>query len=310
MIAGLLLLAAAGLPAQAAAPHVLVVTGVGGEARYSASFVAQAEALIAQLTNRYAVPREQVTWLTEDPARTGGRAAGRSTRERLGAELAALAGRTGADDRVLLVFIGHGSDAGEPRLNLPGPDIGAGDLATLLGRLPARQVAVIVAASASGGFVDRLQAPGRLVITATRSGLERNETRFGTVLGEALAGDAADLDKDGRLSLLEVFGYVSREVARGYQAENRLQTEHARLSDSTLARRFVLTPADRVITAAPGDSVTAGLLARKAELERRIDALRARRDELPADRYERELEELLVDLARISQALRERTTPP
>jgi hypothetical protein len=202
--------------------------------------------------------------------------------------------------------VGHGSDGGQPRFNLPGPDLAAEELARLLDPLGARPVAVVVAASASGGFVERLRSDTRLVITATTSGFEQNESRFARVFARALGGAAADTDKDGRLSLLEAFQFTAREVAREYEAENTLLTEHARVSDSVLARRFVITPAAARAAAEPADSAAALLLARRAALEARIEALRLRRDVTPAAEYEREFEALVLELARVNQQLRER----
>jgi hypothetical protein len=289
--------------------HVLIVTGVGGEPAFSRAFVAQARELVTGLEQRWGVPAEHITWLGEQPE-SDPRMAGRSTREQVEQELVRLAAAARPEDRALLVLIGHGSDQGEPRFNLPGPDLGVDDYARLLDRLPARAVAVVVAASASGGFVDRLASPRRLVMTATRSGFERNETRFGAWFARAFGGEAADTDKDGRLSLYEAFAFASAEVRREYESANRLLTEHARLSDSTLAARFVFTPAGAAVVAAPGDTAMARLLARRTELERQIDELRGRRGAMDPAAYERALEELVLELARLNQAIRARGGTP
>src|SRR5690606_4238048 len=92
-------------------------------------------------------------------------------------ELRALAARAGSNDRVLLVLIGHGStQGGENRINLPGPDLTGRDFAALLNAFGTQRVAVVNTASASGGFIQDLAAPNRLVVTATKSGFEQNET--------------------------------------------------------------------------------------------------------------------------------------
>jgi hypothetical protein len=176
-------------------------------------------------------------------------------------------------------------------------------------------------ASASGDFVAALSRKNRVVITATRSGGERNETVFAKYFVEAFASDGADTDKDGTVSLLEAFDYARREVARFYDSERRLQTEHAlldddgdgqgslepdpTLGDGSLARRFVLTnaPADRRV-AASSDSALAPLSAEVRKLEQEVATLRSKKDSLPADGYDRELEGLLVRLAQKSAELR------
>jgi hypothetical protein len=296
----LALVAALQAPART---HVLVVGGVGGEPGYAEAFVRQAGGLVRALETRFAIPATAIVWLAEDPARDP-RINGRASRERVEAELLRIAGSAAAHDRLLMVLVGHGSDSGEPRFNLPGPDLSANDLARLLERLPTQAVALVNAASASGGFVDRLQRANRLVITATKSGFERNETMFADAFGRAFAGDAADTDKDGGLSLLEAFTYADREVARRYESENRLRTEHARVSDENLARRFVFLPAGAAVAA--DDPATAALLERKRDLEARIEALRGRKAAMDGAAYERELEDLLVELARTNQAIRQR----
>jgi len=316
MRAGLLLAVAAlsqappaAAQAEPSTTHVLVITGVGGEPAYSAAFLAQAERVIQGLA-AFGIPRARVTWLAEDPAKAAGKIAGRSTREQVLAALQRIGGAAGANDRLLVLLIGHGSDDGVPRFNVPGPDLTAGDLADALEHLGERMVAVVNASSASGGFVEALSGPRRVVITATKTGLERNETRFAESLAKALEGAAADTDKDGALSLQEVYAFASQDVVRFYETENRLRTEHARISDSTLARRFVLAPAGRAAAALAGDSVAAALLARREALEEQIEQLRARKAGMDSTAYERRLEALLLDLARTNQALRERTGKP
>lgn len=306
LIAGLLL----GFSTQAPATHTLVVTGVGGEAKYRDAFVNQAGTLITNLVEQYGVHPAEIVWLAETTDRAPDRISGRSTRERVVMEIQRIAKAAAPNDRVLVVFIGHGSDVGEPKLNLPGPDLGATELGVLLESLPTQLVALVFGASASGGFVERLQAPNRLVVTATKTGFERNETVFATVFARAFGGEAADTDKDGRLSLAEAFEFTTHEVARLYESDNRLQTEHARLSDSTLARRFVFVPGG--VRAAPvaGDSLTEALLLQKAKLERDIESLRALRGTIDPVEYDRRLEDLIIELATVNRRLREREGVP
>ncbi len=127
-----------------------------------------------------------------------------------------------------LVFIGHGTfDGRTAKFNLRGPDISADDLAAAL--KPCRRPLVILqCASASGPFLKALSAPGRVIITATRSGYEVNATRFGGYLAQANADPAADLDKDGQTSLLEAYLAASHQVEQSYQEQGRLMTERIR----------------------------------------------------------------------------------
>ena len=275
--------------------RVLIVTGVSGEPRFAEEFAAEARSIITSL-GKAGIAGDRITWLAETEQ---AQAAGRSTRERVEQELVRLGG--GADSgQVFLVFIGHGSDAGEPKFNLPGPDLTVADLARVLTGYGARPVAVVIAASSSGGFAEKLAGPGRLIITATRTGQERNEVRFGHWFAEAFAGGAADIDKDGALSLLEAYAYTVREVKREYESDNRLLTEHARITDSTLARQFVFGAAAAVAT----DAGSQALLEKKRNLESQIASLRARKPQMDSTAYEKQLEALLVELATVNQQLR------
>jgi hypothetical protein len=274
--------------------RVLIVTGVSGEPRFAQEFSGQARSIITSL-GKAGVGSDRITWLAESE---GAQVAGRATKERVEQELVRLAGGD-AGDQALIIFIGHGSDAGEPKLNLPGPDLTAADLARVLSGYGTRPVAVVVAASSSGGFAEKLAAPGRLIITATRTGQERNEVRFGHWFAEAFAGGAADIDKDGALSLLEAYSYTVREVKREYESDNRLQTEHARITDSTLARQFVFGA-----STGPANAGSPELIAKKRDLESRIAALRARKSQMDSTAYEKQLEALLVELATVNQQLR------
>jgi hypothetical protein len=223
-----------------------------------------------------------------------------------------------------LVFLGHGTfDGRTAKFNLRGPDISADELASAL-KPCRRPLIVIQCASASGPFLPALSAPGRVIITATRSGYEVNATRFGGYLARAIADPAADLDKDGQTSLLEAFLLASRQTADFYKEQGRLMTEHALLDDNGDG---LGTPPDwfrgvrAVKTAAGGKSVdgvrahqvmlvrgdveqklSPELRARRDELERQLGALRSRKAGMDDDNYYQQLEAIMVEMARIYQS--------
>jgi hypothetical protein len=220
-----------------------------------------------------------------------------------------------------LVFLGHGTfDGHSAKFNLRGPDISADDLAAVL-KPCKRPLAVIDCASASGPFINALSGPGRVIITATRSGYEVNATRFGGYLAKAIADPAADLDKDGQTSLLEAYLFASRQVEQFYKEAGRLATEHALLDDNGDG---LGTPADwfrgvrAFKTAANGksvDGVRAHQLhlvrsgveqelspetrARRDELEKNLSELRSRKAALTEDDYYRQLESIMVEIVRL-----------
>jgi hypothetical protein len=89
--------------------------------------------------------------------------------------------------------------------------------------------------SLSGYFVAPLARRDRIVIAATEADAETNETTFPTVLAQFLSSGLNpaehDVDKDGKLSLFDLYVVVAKEVAQTYTAAEQLATEHQQLDD-------------------------------------------------------------------------------
>ncbi|MBR9990403.1 MAG: hypothetical protein KFH98_11640 [Gemmatimonadetes bacterium] len=312
-----LLLGAVPLAGQGGAGQLVIISGLSGEERFARDYLEWGSGLAEAAVQRYGLRADNVVWLAEDAGAHAGIRA-RSTRVNVEREVRALAQRAGTDDRILIILFGHGSfQAGESRINLPGPDVNGEEFAALLALFGTQRVAVVNATSASGGFVQDLAGPNRIVITATKSGMEANETVFGRHITAALTGEAADTDKDGRVSLLEAFEYARLEVEREYQRANKLQTEHAVL-DAVGDGRGVAEAGDgphaqaagsfhlgSVAVAAAGASPELrALYEAKARIEGALAALRARRASMAEAEYDTELERLLVELSRNAQSIR------
>ena len=313
--------------AQSGHARVLSVSGGAGEPQYGDVFFKQATTMIDALTTRFGVPDSDIVYLAEDPARSSTRIKAASTTENIVRELTTLGAKSKAGDVLFVMLIGHGSGDGTiSRFNVPGPDITDGDLARVLSGITAPTIAIVNAASASGGFIARLSGPNRVVVTATKSEMEKNQTRFANYFIQAYASDVADADKDGRVSVLEAFDYARREVARAYEGENHLLTEHAQLDDNgdhkrtaapdgksadgALARRVFLggtagSVAAVARAAASNDPRVAALEREKDALEARIDSLRRRKTAMDSTAYQKALEDLLVQLAEKNKAIRE-----
>jgi hypothetical protein len=137
------------------------------------------------------------------------------------------------------------------------------------------------------------------VLTSTRSAVERNETRFASHFVRGLESLEADANKDGRVTVLEAFDYARRAVEREYEQGNRLLTEHAVLSDSSLAATVTFG-----VRRAAADPRVAALVAERQALEEQVAALRARKASMAEAAYEAELERLLVAIAEKSAAIR------
>jgi hypothetical protein len=297
LIAGLALAAPAALAQQ---QHVLVITGLGGEPAYRTAFLDVATRLHDVATGRWNVPDSNVIVLTGDASLDTKRIRGRSTREAVGEAFLTIAQRARPGDVVTVFLHGHGSGQGaESRVNLPGPDPTAAEYAAWIGGFTQQTVVFVNAASASGDFTRVLAGSRRLVLTATRSAVERNETRFAGHFVHGLESLEADANKDGRVTVLEAFEYARRAVEREYAQGNRLLTEHAVLSDATLAATVMLG-----VRAAAADPRVAALVAERQALEEQVAALRARKPSMAEAAYEAELERLLVAIAEKSAAIR------
>jgi hypothetical protein len=114
--------------------------------------------------------------------------------------------------------------------------------------------------------------------------------------------------------MFEAFTYASAAVRRWYDEHNQLPTERPLLDDDgdgvgheapnpspdgALSRSTYLQLAGE-----PVDAPRRALVARRAALEREVDALKARRSSIAPDVYQMELERLLLELARVSAELR------
>ncbi|HEY8519794.1 MAG TPA: hypothetical protein VIN61_06930 [Gammaproteobacteria bacterium] len=268
-------------PAQAEL-HYLIVAGIGGEQQYDERFAAHAEALAAAA--RRTTDAERVEVLVGEEA----------TRDAVRESLMGLAKRLRPQDQLAVFLIGHGSYDGERyKLNLKGPDLDGEEIAELLAGIPAGSQLIMNATSASGAVLESWKADGRIVITATRSGAERNATRFAEHWAAALTNDAADINKNGSVSAQEAFDFAARAVADSFESEGTLATEHPQLAGDAAARFTVARLTERRAATPEGERLSAEI----ERLEGEIDALRARRDQMDPAAYQTELQKLLVELA-------------
>ncbi len=302
-----LLLLIAGLASSLSATTFYVtVAGLGGEPDYEQRF----NGLASDLERLFSQSGDAQVLTLRGPE---------ATRERLGAVLAEVAAQARPEDAVVLLLIGHGSFDGEQyKVNLPGPDVSAEELARMLDRIRATRQLVAVLTSSSGAALPLLQRPGRAVITATRSGTEKNAVVFARYWVAALQDPAADTDKNEVITALEAFLYADRKTVDFYATQKRLATEHALLEDTgsgegvrlpspengrgRLAGQFPLLrigAAQRALQ----DPAKRKLLARKEQLEQQIDKLKYEKAAMPTAEYRKQLTALLLELAKTQEAL-------
>jgi hypothetical protein len=294
---------AAGVSLQAATYYV-TVAGLGGEPEYEQRFSGWAKDIDKLLRS------------TGEDAKVTTLHGAEATKNKLEAALRQVAKDATADDALVLMIIGHGTfDGMEYKVNLPGPDISAVELATLLDRVKARQL-VVNMTSASGASLAALQRSNRAVITATKSGTEKNATIFARYWVEALRDPSADTDKSESVSALEAFRYAEQKTTKFYESNNRLATEHAVIEDTgkgdavrapsaqngqgLLAARFSL------LEFGGGGATSAAspeLIRKKQALEEKIDNLKYQKAAMPVTQYRQQLTALLTELAKVQAEL-------
>lgn len=274
------------MTAATIAMHCVIVAGLGGEAEFEQRFTTHAAALESTLRGSDVSVRV-----------LQGKGA---TREALRAALRDLSATVRPDDAFMMILVGHGTfDGVEYKFNLPGPDVSASELAALMDRVPAKTQLIVNTTSASGGGAQEFERPGRTVVTATKSGTEKNATVFARYFIDALRDGAADTDKNEVITAAEAFRFAELQTKQFYETQKRLATEHPLMGGDG---RFALlrTGALQALSQQPEKRA---LLEKREELERRIDDLKLRKAALPAAEYTRELRGLLLELARTQQEL-------
>jgi hypothetical protein len=294
---------------QTGQPTVIVAIGAAGEETFGKEFATWSE-LWGKASDRAGAKHFVV-----------GLGATNATSDLSRLKEALLGEPTNSAAELWLVLIGHGTfDGKDAKFNLRGPDLSATELSAWLKPFH-RPVVVINCASSSSPFLNTLSSPGRVIVTATRSGYEENFARFGKFMAEAIADSGADLDKDGQTSVLEAFIMASRKVNEFYATEGRLATEHALLDDNgdglgTPADFFrgvraVKKPAGGVsvdgfranqihlVRSAEEQKLPLEVRERRDALELAIAKLRETKESLPPDEYYRRLENLMLELARL-----------
>lgn len=275
-----------------ATTYIVTVAGLGGEPDYEARF-----ALLATDTDKILHTGAASDRVIETLQGAG------ATKAKVTAALNKVAADAKPQDAFVLMMIGHGTFDGQAyKFNLPGPDLSAPELAALLNRIPATRQLVVDMTSASGGATDALKHANRTIITATRSGAERNATVFARFWVEALRDPEADTDKNGQVTALEAFHYAQTKTAGFYAEQKHLLTEHAQIDDQQRAATFTLVRYGSA-AAENNDPAKRELVAKKEQIENQIDALKYQKDLMNPDDYRKQITQLLLELARTQAAI-------
>ena len=288
-----------------AATYYVIVAGLGGEPDYDQRFTAAAKDLDRIFKSEG--PTAHVSTLS----------GAQSTAANLKSALGEVAHQAKPDDDFVLILIGHGSyDGVEYKFNLVGPDMTAGEIAALCDSIASHRQLIVDTTSSSGGAIAALERPGRAVISATKSGTEKNATIFARYWVEALQDPSADADKSDSVSAMEAFNYATNKTAAFYDSQKRLATEHAVFNDTgsgepvrvagngqgMLLSSFTLLRLGTSQQAA-NDPAKRALLEQKDDLEQKIDTLKYQKAAMDPGDYKKQLTDALVQLAKVQEQL-------
>lgn len=225
----------------AATKRALVVCGLSGDAAHHKLFAETVNKLHEGLTKRFGFGESDVQVLFGDESADADteliKSAGKATREELEKSVASLRAKLQPSDALWVIIVGHSHyDGKHSWLNLPGPDIHQFDFAKLFADINAAQQVFVITTPTSGFSIKPLSAKGRVVITATETDWETNETEFPHEFARVLSAPPElkdfDIDGDGTTSLFDLYLTVVRNMAQSYLEREFLATEHPLLDDN------------------------------------------------------------------------------
>ncbi len=296
-------------PQAQATLYYVILEGLGGTATYTANFSSQRSQLEAAAAS---LPGTELKVFLGEEA----------TREVVRSWFEQLKLKITTTDSLALFLLGHGSFDGEQyKFNVPEIDITGEDLHQILTELPGGPHLLVNTSSASGALLELFNPQKNtsqrinnndtsqqaleelessvLVITATRNGNEKNATLFGSFFTQALSLEAADLDKNLRVSAQEAFDYANAQVEAVFKEENRLSTEHSQLLGPE-PKQFNLARLDEQQIATEGSRL-AQLLSQQESVEARIEDLQRQRSTMVNSEYLQALQTLILEAARIGE---------
>lgn len=301
-------------PVAAFERFALIVSGAHGEESYAEQYGQWRQSTVTALLEKLAFDDSKILTLFD-----GGDPSHAATAAGVRRSIDAIRVKMQADDVLLVLLIGHGSfDGTEAKFNLVGPDLSSREWGALLKPLRG-QVVVVNTTASSFPFLEHLAAPRRVVITATDSVAQRFDTVFPQFFVGALTDSAADLDKNGRVSVWEAFAAASAGVRRYYTRRGQLATERALIDDNgdgvgreaggegtdgSVTSRLYLDP--DMPGAAPTDEALLSLLQKRATLQLDVDELKQRRQLMTPDEYQEEFERLMIALATVSRDIKKK----
>jgi hypothetical protein len=219
--------------------HALIICGHPGDAEHTKTFADTIRTLGEGLTKTVGIPseRQHIVFGSDKPKEKDLKgASGPATREAIASAVAEVRKNLHPEDGLWVICLGHGyHDGKQAWWNLPGPDITPTEFGKLFTDLNCREQVFVMTFSLSGYFVAPLARRDRVVIAATEADSEPNETTFPAVFAKILSTgldpEEHDVDKDGKMTLFDLYVVVAKEIAQNYASAEQLATEHAQLDD-------------------------------------------------------------------------------
>jgi len=279
----------------------LIISGNPGDDVHAKKFSAWAESTKMILTGEMGFLPARVTMLVNE----------KSTKAEITDAFAKAKEQLKPADSFYLFLIGHGTyDGLEYKFNGVGPDFTGTDLSDLLKTLSAARIVVVNGTSNSGGATEAMTGKNRMIISATKTGFEGNETVFYEYFLAGLKMTAADENKDHKISVWEAFKFAVDGTERFYKDGGRIATEHPQISDNGAGMTGVLPQApvlasltsfnvDRPVTVA--DAKLQALLDEQKQIQQKIEALQISK---PVD-FDEQIEKLILELALKTQQVEE-----
>jgi len=211
-------------------PKIWVFVGDPGDQAHHEGYEKLLASMRKAFAEFYAIPAVNIN-IFYGPAEAG--YAGISRRETVLAELGKAAAATHDEScsSVWVFFIGHANSVpGGSFFNLPGPDVSPRDVSGALKEAaPEKPLVTFVTFTTSEAFLRPLAAPGRIVVTANSAGDEENETDYPEMLSQSIAAKTTDADKDGFVSVTEIFTDCHARIERMNTANGYVIREHGQM---------------------------------------------------------------------------------
>jgi hypothetical protein len=218
--------------------RALILCGHPGDEDHRKDFAATVEKLASGVSKQLGIAKSEIRILfgaSDNPKEPTG-SSGPATKAKLKEVVAETKRLLRPEDGLWVFCLGHGYQEGRHVYwSLPGPDVSAEDFGKLFADVRCREQVFFMTMSLSGYFVRPLSVKGRVTIAATEADQEPNETIFPQHLADALENGLNlqdhDYDKDGKLTVFDLYVLVAKEIAQSYTTDELLATEHQQLDD-------------------------------------------------------------------------------